>query len=153
MRKLITLSALLIAAACTSGNQLSQNVAHIPSPDITILGRTDLTNVPTVASGVEAHFELRILNQADVPITLRRVDLESLGGGDIAIQSRNRQYKTVIEPHTTQSVDVMTTAYINDPNGFASRSPVQIRMTVLFDSSQGSLQKVVQQQVRPEGSD
>ena len=153
MRKLIALSAILIAAACTSGNQLSQNVAHIPTPEITILGRTDLTNVPTVASGIEAHFELRIANQADVPITLRRVDLESLGGGGIAIQSKNRQYNTVIGPHATQSVDVMTTAYINDPNGFVGRSPVQVRMTALFDSPQGSLQKVVQQQVRPEGSD
>jgi hypothetical protein len=153
MRKLIALSALLLAAACTSGNQVSLNAAHIPSPDVTIIGRTDLTNVPTVASGVEAHFELRVLNQADIPITLRRVDLESLGGGGIAIQSKNRQYDTVIQPHTAQSVDVMTTAYINDPNGFAGRSPVQIRMTALFDSPQGSLQKVVQQQVRPEGSE
>ena len=153
MRKLIALSALLIAAACTSSNQVSLNAAHIPSPDVTIIGRTDLTNVPTVASGVEAHFELRILNQAEIPITLRRVDLESLGGGGIAIQSKNRLYDTVIQPHTAQSVDVMTTAFINDPNGFVGRSPVQIRMTALFDSSQGSLQKVVQQQVRPEGSD
>jgi hypothetical protein len=153
MRKFIALSALLIAAACTSGNQVSQSVAHIPSPDITIIGRTDLTNVPTVASGVEAHFELRIVNQAEIPITLRRVDLESLGGGGIAIESKNRQYNTLIEPHTSQSVDVMTTAFINDPNGFVGRSPVQVRMTALFDSPQGSLQKVVQQQVRPEGSD
>jgi len=153
MRKLIALSALLIVAACTSSNQVSLNAAHIPSPDVTILGRTDLTNVPTVASGIEAHFELRILNQADIPITLRRVDLESLGGGGIAIQSKNRLYDTVIQPHAAQSVDVMTTAFISDPNGFSGRSPVQIRMTALFDSSQGSLQKVVQQQVRPEGSD
>ena len=153
MRNLLTLSSLLIAAACTTGNRVSQTVAHIPSPEITIIGRTDLTNVPTVASGVEAHFELRIVNQADVPITLRRVDLESLGGGGIAIQSKNRQYNTLIEPHTSQSVDVMTTAFINDPNGFVGRSPVQIRMTALFDSPEGSLQKVVQQQVRPEGSD
>jgi LEA14-like dessication related protein len=153
MRTVVVVSALLIAAACSSTNQISQNAAHIPLPEVTIIGRTDLTNVPTVASGIEAHFELRIVNQADVPITLRRVDLESLGGGGIAIQSKNRQYNTVVAPHAAQSVDVMTTAYINDPNGFSGRSPVQIRMTALFDSPSGALQKVVQQQVRPEGSD
>jgi LEA14-like dessication related protein len=153
MRTVIAFSTLLIAAACTTGNQVSQGAAHIPKPDITIIGRTDLTNVPTVASAIEAHFELRILNQADIPITLRRVDLESLGGGGIAIQSKNRQYDTVIQPHSAQSVDVMTTAVISDPNGFSGRSPVQIRMTALFDSAQGALQRVVQQQVRPEGSD
>ena len=70
MRTGFAVYALLIAAACTSGNQLSKNVAHIPQPEITIIGRTDLTNIPTVAAGVPAHFEFRIVNQAEVPITL-----------------------------------------------------------------------------------
>jgi LEA14-like dessication related protein len=153
MRTVVAVSVLFIAAACATGNQVSLSAAHIPKPDITIIGRTDLTNVPTVASAVEAHFELRIANQADIPITLRRVDLESLGGGGIAIQSKNRLYDTVIQPHSVQSVDVMTTAFINDPSSYSGRSPVQIRMTALFDSAQGALQKVVQQQIRAEGSD
>jgi len=112
-----------------------------------------MTNIPTVAAGVPAHFEFRIVNQADVPITLRRIDLDSLGGGSIGIQAKNRQFDTVIAPHMAQSVDFLTTAFINDPNSFAGRSPVQIRAVALFDSPKGSLQKVVQQQVRPEGSD
>ena len=153
MRTVVAVSVLLIAAACTSGNQLSKNVAHIPQPEITIIGRTDMTNIPTVAAGVPAHFEFRIVNQADVPITLRRIDLDSLGGGSIGIQSKNRQFDTVIAPHSVQSVDFLTTAFVNDPSSFAGRSPVQIRAVALFDSPEGSLQKVVQQQVRPEGSD
>jgi hypothetical protein len=153
MRTLAALFVLLITAACTSGTQLSQNAAHIPQPDITIIGRTDLTNVPTVASGITAHFEFRIVNQADVPITLRRIDLDSLGGGSIGIQARNRPFNLVIQPHAAQSADFVTTAYVNDPNSFSGRSPVQIRAVALFDSPEGSLQKVVQQQVRPEGSD
>jgi len=153
MRTVVAVSVLFIAAACTSGNQLSKNVAHIPQPEITIIGRTDMTNIPTVAAGVPAHFEFRIVNQADVPITLRRIDLDSLGGGSIGIQSKNRQFDTVIAPHSVQSVDFLTTAFVNDPSSFAGRSPVQIRAVALFDSPEGSLQKVVQQQVRPEGSD
>ncbi|HEX3579780.1 MAG TPA: hypothetical protein VHY33_14550 [Thermoanaerobaculia bacterium] len=153
MRTTIAFSLLLIAAACSSGNQVSQNAAHIPLPEITIIGRTDLTNVPTVASSIEAHFEFRIVNQADVPITLRRIDLDSLGGGGIGIQARNRPFNIDIAPHSVQSADFMTTAFINDPNSFGGRSPVQIRAVLLFNSPQGSLSKVVQQQVRPEGSD
>jgi len=149
----VIFSTLLIAAACTSSNQLSQNVAHIPQPEITIIGRTDMTNVPTVASGIEAHFEFRIVNQADVPITLRRIDLDTLGGGSINVEAKNRQFNIVIQPHAVGSADFMTTAFINDPNNFSGRSPVQIRAVALFDSPAGSLQKVVQQQVRPEGSD
>jgi LEA14-like dessication related protein len=153
MRNSIALSALIIATACATGNQLSQEAAHIPKPEITIIGRTDLTNVPTVASGVEVHYEFRIVNQAEVPITLKRIDMDSLGGGGISIQSKNRQFNTVIQPGQAQSVDFMTTAYINDPSSYSGRSPVQLRATALFDSPSGALQKVVQQQVRPEGSD
>src|SRR6266576_50211 len=129
MRNCIALSVLMIAAACATGNQLSQAAAHIPKPEITIIGRTDLTNVPTVASGVEVHYEFRIVNQAAVPITLRRIDMDSLGGGGISIQSKNRQFNTVIQPGQTQSVDFMTTAYIPDPNSYSGRSPVQLRAT------------------------
>jgi hypothetical protein len=155
MRTLTALFVLLTAIACSSSNntQLSQNAAHIPQPEITIIGRTDLTNVPTIASGITAHFEFRIVNQAEVPITLRRIDLDSLGGGSIGIQAKNRPFNLVIQPHTAQSADFVTTAYVNDPNSMSGRSPVQIRAIALFDSPEGSLQKVVQQQVRPEGSD
>jgi hypothetical protein len=153
MRNCIALSALLIAAACATDNRLSQTVAHIPQPEITIIGRTDLTNVPTVASGVEVHYEFRIVNKAAVPITLRRIDLDSLGGGGITIESKNRQFNTVIQPGSVQSVDFMTTAFITNPGSYSSRSPVQLRATALFDSPEGSLQKVIAQQVRPEGSD
>jgi hypothetical protein len=153
MRTVTALFVLLMTAACSSGTQLSQNAAHIPQPEITIIGRTDLTNVPTLASGITAHFEFRIVNQAEVPITLRRIDLDSLGAGSIAIQAKNRPFNLVIQPHTAQSADFVTTAYINDPNSYSGRSPVQIRAVALFDSPEGSLQKIVQQQVRPEGSD
>ena len=102
---------------------------------------------------MEVHYEFRIVNQAAVPITLRRIDLDSLGGGGITIESKNRQFNTVIQPGTAQSVDFMTTAFISNPSNYSSRSPVQLRATALFDSPEGSLQKVVQQQVRPEGSD
>ncbi|HEY4640124.1 MAG TPA: hypothetical protein VII75_02185 [Thermoanaerobaculia bacterium] len=153
MRTVTALFVLLMTAACSSGTQLSQNAAHIPQPEITIIGRTDLTNVPTIAAGITAHFEFRIVNQAEVPITLRRIDLDSLGGGSIGIQAKNRPFNLVIQPHTAQSADFVTTAYVTDPNSMSGRSPVQIRAVALFDSPEGSLQKVVQQQVRPEGSD
>jgi LEA14-like dessication related protein len=152
MRYSIALATLIIAAACASGTSISQKAAHIPLPDIIIIGRTDLTDVPALPSGVAVHFEFRITNQADIPITLRHIDLVSLGGGGINIESKNRPYNTVIQPHTAQSVDFVTTALINDPTSFSGRSPVQIRATALFDSADGSLQKIAQQQVRPEGS-
>ena len=153
MRNAIAVSALIIFTACASGTGISQNAAHIPQPQITIASLTDLTNVPTLPSGINVHYQFRIVNEAEVPITLRSINLDSLGGGGISLQSKTRQYTTVIQPHTAQSVDFLTTAYINNPNEYSSRSPIQIRAVALFDSPEGSLQKVVQEQIRPEGSD
>lgn len=152
MRYTAAIATLFVAAACATGTQISQTAARIPSPDMTIIIRSDLTDVPSVPSGVPVHFEFRIVNQADIPITLRHIDVVSLGGAGISIESKNRPYNTVIEPHMAQSVDFVTTAFIADPMSYSSRSPIQIRATALFDSAQGSVQKIAQQQVRPEGS-
>jgi hypothetical protein len=154
MRNGILLSALLVAAGCATDTHISQTVAHIPQPEITIIGRTNLTDLPSpLASGVEAHYEFRIVNKAAVPITLRHIDLDSLGGGSIRIESKSRPFNIVIQAGSAQSADFVTTAYISNPNSPTSHSPVQLRATVLFDSPQGSLQMVAVQQVRPEGSD
>ena len=137
----VALSFILFAAACSSGTQLSQTAAHIPMPEITITGRTDLSSNPTIATAVTAHFAFRIVNQADIPITLRRIDLIGLDVAPIRIESRNRPFNIVIDPHSVQSVDFMTTATISDRR---ASSPVSIRAVALFDSAEGNLQKVVQ---------
>jgi hypothetical protein len=148
MRNAIALSALLVAVACASGSQVSQKAANIPLPEITLISHTDLTNVPTIATAVPAHFEFRIVNDAEVPITLRSIDLVALGRPGIRVQSKHLPYTTVIQSHTVQSVDFLTTASIADPGGPTRMAPVQIRAVALFDSPQGSLEKVVVQQLR-----
>jgi len=153
MRHAVVLSALLFAAACGTGNQISQTAAHIPPPKITIANHTDLTNVSALPAGIVVHFEFRIVNQADIPITLRRIDMVSAGGGAVRVDSKTRQFNTVVPPHSVQSVDFVTSAVNANPTSPLGREPILVRATTLFDSSEGSLQKVTQQQVRPEGSD
>jgi hypothetical protein len=148
MRNVIALSLLLVAGGCATGSQVSQKAAHIPLPEITIISHTDLTDIPTVSTAVPAHFEFRIVNQADVPITLRSIDLVALGQPGIRVQSKHLPYTTVIGPHTVQSVDFLTTAAIPDPGSPTRQAPIQLRAVALFDSSEGSLEKVVVQQLR-----
>lgn len=137
----IALSAIVLAAACSAGNQISQTAAHIPMPDITVTGRTDLSSNPMVATAVTAHFAFRIVNNADIPITLRRIDIIGLDVAPIRIESRNRPFNIAIDPHSVQSVDFITTATFSDRR---ASSPVSIRAVALFDSAEGNLQKVVQ---------
>ena len=146
MRKyLITPLLLLLAAACGSSGAPG---AKIPAPKVQIIARTNLAEVvPSVATGIAVHYELRITNVAEVPVTFTRADLDSMGGGGFTIASKTRLFKVTIAPGETVSADFDTTAYINDPMSYESRAPVAIRAQLLFDSPLGKVQSIVQQRV------
>jgi hypothetical protein len=154
MRNAFLLSVVLVAAGCASSDQVVQPQAHIPAPDITITGTTDLSNLPAVATDIVAHLQFRILNNADVPITLKHIDLTGMAGIGIRIESKNRPFNTVIAPHAVQTVEFLTNAIITDPAaGAGKREPVNVRVVARFDSPEGSLQKVLQQPVRIDSAD
>ena len=122
--------------------------AKIPKPKVQIIARTNLADViPTVATGIAVHYELRITNVAEVPVTLTRADLDSMAGGGFNVASKTRLYKVTIAPGDTASVDFDTTAYINDPLSADARAPVAIRAQLLFDSPLGKVTSIVQQRV------
>ena len=137
---------ILIIAGCATGP--AGPIAQLPRPKVTIIARTNLADTsPTMASGVPVHYEIRITNQADIPITLKRVDLDAMAGGGFQVQAKTRIFDVTIAPAETRSVDFDTTAYISDPNGYESRQPVAIRAVTLFDTAQGKLQSITQQRV------
>lgn len=147
----MTLS-LLLVAGCASAP--SGPAAQLLRPKVTIIARTNLAGVsPTVASGLPVHYEIRITNQASIPITLKRVDLDAMEGGGFQVQAKTRVFDVTIAPAETRSVDFDTTAYITDPNGYSSRQPVAIRAITLFDTAQGKLQSITQQRVSIESGD
>jgi len=66
---------LLLAAACASSSAMPG--AKIPKPKVQIIARTNLSEaMPTMATGIAVHYELRITNVAEVPVTLTRADLD-----------------------------------------------------------------------------
>ena len=149
MRRLVFL-AFLIAAACASGGGPA---ANIPKPKVQVIQRTNIAeSVPTVPSGLPVHYEIRITNQAQVPITLKRVDLDSMAGGGFQLESKTHIYNNTIAPGDTASVDFVTTAYI-DPTRYDSRAPVAVRAQALFDSPEGKVQTIVQQRVTAASGD
>ena len=144
--------ALLLAAACASSSAVPG--AKIPQPKVQIIARTNLADVvPTMATGIAVHYELRITNVAEVPVTLKRADLDSMAGGGFNVASKTRLYDVTIAPGETVSADFDTTAYINDPLSYESRAPVAIRAQLLFDSPLGKVQSIVQQRVSMHSGD
>ena len=141
---------LAISALLTSGcaSTSSGPTAQLARPKVTIIARTNLADTaPSLSAGVPMHYEIRITNQADIPITLKRIDLDAMAGGGFQVQSRTRVFDVTIAPAETRSVDFDTTAYINDPTGTDARQPVAIRAITLFETTKGKLQSITQQRV------
>lgn len=145
MRRFATLAVTLLVAGCSS---TSGPTAQLTRPKVTIIARTNLADTsPSLSAGVPMHYEIRITNQADVAITLKRIDLDAMAGGGFQVQSKTRVFDVTIAPAETRSVDFDTTAYINDPTGTDARQPVAIRAITLFETSKGKLQSITQQRV------
>lgn len=149
MRLARTLSASFAALAFVGcASTPSGPTAQLTRPKVTIIARTNLSaSSSSLASVLPLHYEIRITNQADIPITLKRVDLDAMAGGGFQVQAKTRVFDVTIAPSETESVDFDTTAYINDPNSYDSRQPVAIRAVTLFETAKGKLQSITQQRV------
>src|SRR4051794_18673920 len=93
---------LFLAIACASATP----GAKIPKPKLQIIARTNLSEiVPTVATGIAVRYDIEITNQAQVPITLKRIDLDSMAGGGFQVESKTHIYDVTIAPGDTRTVD------------------------------------------------
>jgi|SRR5205823_6133930 len=138
---------LLLFAACAA-QQLGRK-SPVAEPEIVI---EQLSNVApaarNVAGPISVHYRIRVRNVANEPVTLKRVDLGTVGYGSYNLSPLSRPFDVTIKPGSESSVEVWAPAQITDPSVTGANGPVTLRAVVLFDSSAGQLQTVVMQQVR-----
>lgn len=140
MRRFAVLALLL--AACASARP------PVAEPEIVIeqLSRV----VPAAEHGigpVTLQYRVTIHNVADKPITLKHIDLGTVGEGAYTLPSSSRTFDLLIGPGQTQSVTFYLTGSVTDPTIIGANGPVTLRAVVGFDSPVGSFQTVHTQQV------
>jgi len=147
----IVLSALFILSACASMQSDSGKGAatvDIVKPDIQI---RQLSSVPTAARHVEGglpvQYALAVLNHSGGPITLKQVNVVSMGYGAYDVPPTNRPFKAVIQPDQTSIVDFWVPANVQSTSLVGANGPVTLRVTAYFDSPDGQFQQMVVQQV------
>src|ERR1044072_988164 len=103
MRKpLIPLVILLTAllAACASNNNLKTN---IPQPEVLL---EQVSSQPAVAEhvtgGLPVYFNLSVTNNANIPITLKRINIQSMGSGGYNVPPTSRPFNVTIAPGATE---------------------------------------------------
>lgn len=123
---LMTLSVTLLSLACASG---SVRPANIAAPSV----EADLNGTVFFGSGNQApaNIDVTVTNNASVPITLRRVEIDSPGMGTYGIVRTSRTFRDTIAPGETKRVTVFATAVTRVRN---PSEPLTLRAIAEFES-------------------
>ena len=117
----------LFAAACSSaGNSRPANIA---APEV----RAGLAGTVFFGSGTSApaNIDVSVTNRANVPIVLRRVEVDSPGMSTYGLIRAARTMRETIAPGETKSVTVFATAVTNVRN---PSEPLTLRVVADFES-------------------
>jgi hypothetical protein len=146
VRRAVPVLALLVAAC--SAQQLGRK-PPLPEPEVAI---EQLSAVPVAARNVSGplsvHYAVHVRNVAGQPITLKRIDLGTVGYGSYSVATQSRPFDATIEPGGESAVELWLPAQIVDPSLAGANGPVTIRAVLLFDSPAGQLQTSITRQVR-----
>jgi hypothetical protein len=142
------LAAVLLLLAACAAQQLGRK-SRVAQPEIVIEQLSSVAPAArNVTGGISVHYRIRVRNVANEPVTLKRVDLGTIGIGSYNLGPLSRPFDVKIKSGSESLVEVWAPAQITDPSIAGANGPVTLRAVVLFDSPAGQLQTVVTQQVR-----
>lgn len=95
------------------------------------------TNVLYFAGPVNLQFQATLTNPTDQTVTLRRLDLRTLGGGSFFMRATGTPFHVEVKPHSSTTVTM--SAWGNSRGGMlAEDEPIQLQATAYFDGPKGA---------------
>ncbi|HYI10480.1 MAG TPA: hypothetical protein VEK57_15575 [Thermoanaerobaculia bacterium] len=106
------------------------------------------------AGSIEVQYGMRIANKSGEPITLRQVEVESLGQGGPYRLRRDRYFMNVaIPPASNRDATFWARAYAEgDSMADDANMPVTVRGVAFFESPAGNFRKVFVQRIVQSGA-
>ncbi|MCU1350338.1 MAG: hypothetical protein JWO56_3368 [Acidobacteria bacterium] len=143
--------AALTLTACASGRPesgLGKATVAVTDPEIQI---TQLSMVPGAAryisGGLPIKYVVKVANHDKQPITLTRIDVQSIGAGAYTLNPTSRPFKMKVAPDGLMAAEFWVPAVIDDITVYGANGPVTLRCVAQFDSPVGQFQRVFVQQV------
>jgi hypothetical protein len=143
MRTVLSLTALFLLAACATNSS-----APGPQPDVNIY------QISRVAPGMEhdtgslaAQFAVDVKNTLAEPLNLRRVALQSIGGGAYTLQPYSQAFNETIAPGQTKRVAFWAPAFVSTDTLGGANGPVTVRAALDFEAGGKKFQKIEVQNV------
>jgi hypothetical protein len=149
VRGLLRMTISLFLIGCASAPDSNK-----PSSEPAIL-ITQLSNVAEVArqisGGISVQYRVEVTNRAKEPITIKRIDVISLGAGAYTLRPASTPFNAQLNPGESQALQFWASAFIDDVTILGANGPVTLRVTVHYDTPAGSTQSIVVQQVHASG--
>jgi hypothetical protein len=145
MKTTVAILSMLLFGGCAS--QVTNAKVDIAQPEVTI---EQLSSAPLVAEhvtgGMPVQYRMSITNTAQIPLTLKRVEMRSMGSGAYYVQPTSKPYSLVIAPGATEAFDLWVPAYATTSVAGANGA-VALQLRTQYDTSSGSFQNVTVSQV------
>lgn len=124
---------LLLVLAC--GSTQATRPPGVAQPDL----NARLVNPLFFGSGTEAHatIEVQVQNRANVPITVRRIELDTPGMAQYALRRSVRDYRETIAAGQTKSLTTFATAVALTTR--QPTEPLMMRVMVEFEAADGKV--------------
>jgi hypothetical protein len=148
MRTVLISTALLLVLGCATTDSTPSG----PEPDVAIIQLSRVPEGTQYDTGpVNAHYAVEVKNTLAEPVTLRRVAVQSIGGGSYTLPAYSQGFNETIGPNETKRVSFWAPAYVATQTVAGANGPVTLRGTLQFDSGSRKFQKIVVQNIGPEG--
>ncbi|MFP5246753.1 MAG: hypothetical protein ACLGH0_08665 [Thermoanaerobaculia bacterium] len=142
MKPLVVVAACVVALACSSSKPQAET-ANVTPPELLFVQLVGPDQLNWPQGVLEVQYGVRIRNKADETITLRQIQIESVGDGGPYFVARSRYFfKFSVKPDNTDDVTFWAKAY-SEGNRYRidAQAPVTIRGIAFFETPIGRFRK------------
>lgn len=147
--------ATLLTAGCASSRSdsgMGNAKVAMAEPEILISQVSTVSEAARhITGGIPVKYQMRIENHAKESITLKRVEVQSIGAGAYDLSPTSHPFDKTIPPDGAAVVEFWAPANISDVTIVGANGPVTLRAVAQFDSPVGQFQHSWVQQVHDFG--
>jgi hypothetical protein len=141
---LFSLLSSLVLLACASGSKMPANLIE-PEFRIRQVGGQAYA-ARHVQGPISVNLQIEIINRSAEPLTVERIQIESMGAGAYTMPMATRPFGKAIPANHIDIFEIWAPATVENTI-LGANGPVTLRSVVFFDSPVGKFRKVYVQQV------
>ncbi len=145
---------LAVAAACCTLLACASNDVKIIPPEIDFVQLSGPAEQNYAQGDIEVQYGIRIANRSSEPITLRRIQLQTVGlGGPYRLTRSSYEFERRVQPEQFEDVKFWAkAASTGDAFSTDANAPITLRVTAYFESPTGGFRRVFTKTLEQRGT-